>query len=100
MCANPKLRETLINYYLLSEPNGLFGKAHFAGNGGSIAKQYNAIQRALSARHAGVSCVRHCCAAVLGNILDIIGGMRLALTDAKSSELIIISQGFPFLQIP
>ncbi len=88
-------REPLINYRLLSAPYELFGKAHFAGNIGNIAKECNEVQKARTTRPAGVYRVRHCGVAALANMLDITYGLRLALTDARSSELTRIDQRFP-----
>ena len=75
-------REPLINYRSLSAPYGLFGEARFAGNIEHIAKKRNEVQKARTV----FSRVRHCCVAALANMLDITYGLRLALTDARSSE--------------
>ena len=88
-------RDPLIDYRLLSVSYGFFGKARFAGNGGSIAKKRNAVQKARTARPVGASRVRHCGVAALANMLDIGCGLRVALTDARSSEKSIINQRFP-----
>ena len=52
----------------------------------SIAKKCNAVQKARTARPAGVFRICHCRVTALANITDIACGLRLALTDAKRSE--------------